>query len=587
MVDSTRSNGAVRSTGHVHQRVLAEGSDSAPPPAVTRETTVPGKLQNGSSGSAASSILAPLAALKSPFASAQHRRRLAARASSAVETQLIGATIEPSIASRHLSRIDFDGFGRITRFRRPLRNSLAHELKNNQIVSLTHTNSPHPRESARSERDCLTQFLHLVSRLGDLAPAGLAKEAKALWLAGRVNKQELRTLLSRALEGFRGDHAASVLLSELHSNIEREKSIAQNHDNLYGRYFDSELAHQLVKHPPAAVIKAAALSGKALYQCFETVSQSTSRQGYFQGTQPAANEIPGRLAELMNADARPWFCELPDVELFLAEPTPDCLRAMLSRVETGFDVVKISYLAVRLSWAIQDDRHSLPWMNEADENFRYVVGLARSPVEGIVAHRTRRYGINLHYQPGGSDYPAFRLAKSWADDKVLQEQRISAFDGRALDAGHPIVNGASGSANILTFLHRHLALQDAGHPQAPGMLASMMFLVFDGGHSVNEVLGVYESIDRATRERRTVTDGRNREHTIEPIPDWHMLAARWSNLNSYQIDYADVIGLVQTEEDRARVVLALDIALANTLDHFERHSYFAARNLDLLARHRS
>ena len=522
--------------------------------------------------------------------------RRAALADAATTQRLIGATIAPPTATRYLHRIEFDGFGRIVRFKRPMSRATAARIEAAQIAPLHATRSPHPREAGRTPRDCLTQLLHLAVKLGDAAPTGLADSARALWMSGRVGAAEVKALIEQARTGFHDAPDISALLHELHAQVGIEHSTAQLHDNLYGRHFDSEFARALVDCPPASLLRESKRTGHSLYDLFtDTVSVYSGARG----------ETLQTLATLIKQDPRPWFRELSHIEPFLREPTAQRLHDLLTHVATGFDVIKLPYLAARLSFAIQHAQWPPDWMQAANENFAMTVGPERSARPGPVAHRTERYGIHLHYQPGGERYEhasAAEGSKSWADDKVLDAGSVGTFDRRALDAGQPIVNGVSGSANILAFLHRHLAARDPEHDEAAGMLAALTFLVYDGGHSINEVLGVYESIRRAdTQAKKSPPTGAG-EGTSEIVPahadpiasmlrasskKGATFAARAEHLVSYRLDYAGVAALAGNDDDRSAVEHAFEHALAKTVDHFEAHSHFAARNLELAAQYRA
>ena len=410
----------------------------------------------------------------------------------------------------------------------------------------------------------------------------------------RMPGQGGMALLKRARAGFRHAPDIVALLRELHTQVGIGQSTAQLQDNLYGRHFDSEFARTLVDCPPASLLRESERTGHSLYNLFtETVTAQSGARG----------ETLLHLAALIEQDPRPWFRELSHIEPFLRRPTTRRLHDLLTHVATGFDVIKLPYLAARLSFAIQQVQGPPAWMQAANENFAMTIGPQRSSQPGPVAHRTERYGIHLHYQPGGERYEGASSAggsKSWADDKVLDAGAVGTFDQHALDAGQPIVNGASGSANILAFLHRHLAARDPEHDEGAGMLAALMFLVYDGGHSINEVLGVYESIRRA--DARTQHSGMAGwdAGTSEIVPahvdsiasmlqasslEGTTFDARAGHLANYRLDYAAVAELAGNDDDRSAVERAFEYALEKTVDHFEAHSHFAARNLELAAQY--
>jgi hypothetical protein len=63
--------------------------------------------------------------------------------------------------------------------------------------------------------------------------------------------------------------------------------------------------------------------------------------------------------------------------------------------------------------------------------------------------------------------------------------------------------------------------------------------------------------------------------------------ARAEHLANYRLDYAGVAALAGNGEDRSVVERAFENALAKTVEYFEAHSHFAARNLELAAQYRA
>ena len=61
------------------------------------------------------------------------------------------------------------------------------------------------------------------------------------------------------------------------------------------------------------------------------------------------------------------------------------------------------------------------------------------------------------------------------------------------------VNGPSGSTNIMTFLYLHMQKSNPSLNLQDAFAGTMMFLTFDGGHSMPESVGTFRAITADTR----------------------------------------------------------------------------------------
>ena len=152
---------------------------------------------------------------------------------------------------------------------------------------------------------------------------------------------------------------------------------------------------------------------------------------------------------------------------------------------------------------------------------------------------TSDYGTGLHYQPGGDKYEDFLNGRSVADGRILTPGKETTFERNALDKGLSVVTGASGSTNIMVHLNNYLAAKDPAYSPSQAYLNTLAFLVFDGGHSVNESLAVYRALQESGDARKQV-------------------------LESYTANYRDLVDLAG-EDSKASVQAALDGAFGTVL----------------------
>jgi hypothetical protein len=153
----------------------------------------------------------------------------------------------------------------------------------------------------------------------------------------------------------------------------------------------------------------------------------------------------------------------------------------------------------------------LPGRADADANYAEGIEPARDrrdPLRGKeITHREKRIpkahsaGITLADHPkvawGPIDEPSDRPALQFEPTFPLSE-RSDALSGLAseqseqtrlsLQHGIPYGSGASGITNAVLYLLHGLNAADAGIDIPHAMLGVMMALVYDGGHSLHEVL---------------------------------------------------------------------------------------------------
>ena len=494
---------------------------------------------------------------------------------------MVGMSVDPAVASRFTDQVQFDGFGRIQGFKHGLTAREVDVLKQASVPELTQTNASAPRDTPRTETECMMQFMHLLSRIDAQHAKPLLSEAQAMWQGGRLDRASLTDFFGKAANYLNDHPGASQLALQLKKDVNAEKPLNQYVDNVLGRKFDSEFAHSLVNDPPPALLENTRRLGEMVADHLESVK----------ATRPDL-DIDGFLkhvASVLDSDPRPWHGETPEVETFLREPTTDNLRRALTKVDSGFDVIKVPWMLTKFSIAAHDPNAPqyavaiTPWMNAANQNYSTTVLPARTERASHQQHTvgtdgqvttserkipTRDYGTRLQYHPHNETYATFGTGRSYSDRSMPNMSRLTAAEAQAVQHGQTLVSGSSGTTNIMTFLADHFAGpgHSASAPQAPPIsrdqayLSTLMFLVFDGGHSVNESVSVYKSI----REQPTV-EGRQQA------------------LGSYSLDYGDLLQIGERAGVRDRVQGAIDNAMSKTVAFFDEFATSARENREIVA----
>jgi len=470
------------------------------------------------------------------------------------QNQLRGKSIDPHVASPHMDQVEFDGIGRIQDFRTPgVPGNVLNELEAAQTVPLTHVNAPHPREVAKTERDSLVQFMALLRKVPDDAAHALFDEGKSIWLSGNVSTDVAADYFRRAARQMRHLPGVRKLAKSLLKHAESNKTLPQYHENLYGRKFDSEIAHALINNPPPAMLKATRAVAKALIRRFEPFFASLNDFNH--------TVFLDGIHRYIDDDVRPWFSHTPEIHAFLENPSFEALLDALKKVDSGIDILKVNFLAIQLSM-LGRNTASKDWMAFADANYHSVVLPQRSTDAMNHELQTQGYGIRLHYQPEYEPTPQFGQGKSWADARTPDFDMISAFEQMAVSAGHPIVHGASGSTNMMAFMLRLMAQTNPRFDINSALLGTMSFLVFDGGHSFNEAMAVADAI-------KTHPGSADPDHV-----DLNTMMERSDMMSDYAMQYHDLARL----DNSGAVEHALDTALSKTLDYFDEHSHYARQN---------
>lgn len=480
-------------------------------------------------------------------------------ASRAKSAGVYGLALPPEQAARFEDQLVFDGIGRIIGVVGELSATDIAKVSELGIRSLTETNSRAERQAPRTEHDSLIAFAHQLNQFDTPQTRQLAAEIKSLWLSGDVRGPRTIALFETASKTLGDYPQLQVLAQSLLADAQRSKATGQYIDNLFGRRFDSEIAHGLVTAPSQAALDTSAQLGSKLVKEFDDWIQ-TLQLDEATRTQRIDKKMAA-FAEAIKKDTRPWFSRVPSLTEFLAEPTFANFKQMMTRVDNGFDVIKVPFLAVKMATHPELGMDTANWKREGDRFYGSVITKARSTSTEVASAKdgllqvdlpgrtTSDYGTGLHYQPGGDKYEDFLNGRSVADGRILTPGKETTFERNALDKGLSVVTGASGSTNIMVHLNNYLAAKDPAYSPSQAYLNTLAFLVFDGGHSVNESLTVYRALQESGDARKQV-------------------------LESYTANYRDLVDLAG-EDSKASVQAALDGAFGRTLEFYQQHAYTA------------
>ncbi|SFU67752.1 MARTX multifunctional-autoprocessing repeats-in-toxin holotoxin RtxA [Xenorhabdus koppenhoeferi] len=471
---------------------------------------------------------------------------------------ILGITVPPEQVPQFGQQISFDGFGRVVGMKGDIEQSEINRLIDLQIKPLTQINSTAERDAPKTESESLIVF---VSRLQQEAiPEGkpLIERARELWLTGQVTNEKTKELFKDAVTQLQMHPELHTLTQQLLADANKEKATGQYIDNLFGRHFDSELAYELVNTASPEAKDTAKQTGNFLIQDFEkSISVFYPEVADRDRDQKIASKMQS-FAKSIDKDFRPWFSRVPEITTFLGDPTFANFKTMMTKVDDGFSVIKVPFLAVKMATTPGMGMDIADWKKKGDIFYQNVITKARSTSTDLttgtdVTHKvvitqkqTNDYGTALPYQPANNKHDDFLYGRKVAAGRILTPGRETTFERNALAQGQSVVTGASGSTNIMVHLNDYIASKQPDFPTGQSYLNTLAFLVFDGGHSVNESLAVYQALQATGDERQQV-------------------------LNSYTANYQD-LAEIAGESGKVWVNQALDNAFKETQAFYQKYA---------------
>ncbi|MGQ5521999.1 hypothetical protein ACUHMQ_01935 [Chitinimonas sp. PSY-7] len=462
---------------------------------------------------------------------------------------LLGLAVSPTTAGEFAEKVVFDGIGRIVGLKAALQSEEVQQLQQKQTTSLTQLNAAGPREAPKTEAESLITFVSVLRNAKGPEAAALADRAQTLWLSGKVNTQESIALYTDAVKQLQSQPELCQMAETLLVDAQTQKMPGQYIDSLFGRYFDSEFAHELVRNPSSNAKETSAQIGQFLVKEFDD---------WFAALPETSTPREKRLDDKMQAfakeiqkDTRPWFSQVPEVAIFLAKPSYENFTEMMTKVDDGFGMIKVPFLAVKMATTEGMGINYSQWKMDGDRFYQTEITKARSTGDQLGAgtadsyqvklkeQKTSSYGTMLPHQPIGQRYEAFQEGRNVAAGRILAQGKETLFEKNALAQGLTVVSGTSGSTNIMAHLDKYIASKMPEFSEQQAYLNTLAFLVFDGGHSVNESLVVYQALNGPVDQRKQI-------------------------LNSYTANYRDLVSIAP-DSDKEAIGRALGSAFDKTL----------------------
>lgn len=369
-----------------------------------------------------------------------------------------------------------------------------------------------PRDASRTPNDVLVHLMSLISdAMGSRYSKRLdviAKEGRALFMGHTLTSAAVADLLKRAKVVFdeydekKELKQCDTLSSQLPED-DKDLTPAQMQDNLYGRVFDSKMVGELVKSPPQELLDASAASGDAFANRLADNAENERAAKYV-------------IDHYVIGDKRPWSAAVPGfAELAKAKTGAEALKAVKDFLSTppttGQEIIAFSYLMTKLSIGQQVTGTRPDFMTRANDNYGKVIQKQAvrdraAPEASKVRIELEGAGITLLHQPNAvdddslipSERPGTTNRFGNRGDRELDEVERSDAIKLQHERAMPFASGVSGSTNILLHLYDDMVkkgdLKDVDGKEF--LMNSMMFLVYDGGHSMHEVMWTANQLDK-------------------------------------------------------------------------------------------
>jgi len=435
------------------------------------------------------------------------------------------------------------------------------------------------RDVARTPNDVL---VHLMSAVADALKKfpkdvkleAAAKKGKKMFMTHEFDRASVASLIAEAkaaLEGL-GEAGSAALCDKLEGQLPKvdkdtgdvdkvERTQAQ--DNIYGRVFDSKMVHALVKAPPQEMLDASAKSSKAFADSLADGADNEKaaaklRKDYVIGDVRSWSKQIKAFDDIANAKTDTEA--LAELKKFLGTPPT-----------SGVEVIAQTFLMAKMSIEQQNTGNQPDFMAKAGKNYGDVIQKQAVRERGASGQKviSEGAGITLLHQPSAveddklvsSERPitfnrfGARKGGMGKDDKDASQIELSEVTNLQHEKSLPFASGVSGSTNIL--LHLYESLQASGLKGVGArefLMNSMLFLVYDGGHSMHEVMWTANQLDKQ------LGLGLNLGNPDKP--------------NEFVSDYDTLIDGFG-DSMKASMQGAMDEAWDGTQDYLKKNSFFA------------
>jgi hypothetical protein len=448
-----------------------------------------------------------------------------------------------------------------------------------QSKARTETPSDVEREAKRMPSEVMVHLLASVRAQLKTAPTEELKKLERS-VNAQIMKHDLSVVDTKKFLATAKDtcnKAGVTTLEDLCKALDKdlpatdaEAPVTRLHDNPYGRVFDSALISNLVKTPPDGVKKAIKAAAGGFQQFLATADVTK--------VEAAAADIQHYLkGEGTTEDPRFWIDQVPDlVRLRDADPT-DAVKIvnefLAADKKTGPECIAVPWLMVKMS--TDKLKAVAPWMPKANANYQFILD-ARFNVQPKIKEQmatptnlaSEGSGITLKHQPTAVEGEGYTRASTRPANKNLPGVNRDKKDDtalgaktepmrRALEHGLPYGSGASGSTNVMLHLLEHLNTKGANIDTKDMLLGTSMFLIADGGHSLQEVLYAANAVDGKLGLNLGLPGGKPEE---------------------FVADYGAFVNMFGDTETGKVLQKSADSAMDRVTEYFEEHSYYSKQD---------
>ena len=335
----------------------------------------------------------------------------------------------------------------------------------------------------------------------------------------------------------------------------RRFPLTRLHDNIYGRVFESRWIANLVDNPPDDVLSNMQKVGGGVADLVAGLPQNNR--------QKLINNLQKQVAN----DARFWFGKVDSIDMFAQSIWPDSdmlLQKLLrSDVANGQQCIAIPYLSVKVFNALAISGIEWDWVSRTNKNYSTHVHKNNGRIKvnnhaSVIPVPTA--GITLRHQPAA-------VSEEWmtvTNRPTLQARPRTTIIPmpvkQALSHGIPYANGVSGSTNIMLGIIAHLRDEGKHIDPQSALLGTIMFLNYDGGHSIHEILWTANQREPELNLQLRTSPRKRKSDESKFI----------SNYESFQ-------GLYAATGCRQAVTDSLSKAWTETIEYFRNNSYFSKR----------
>ncbi|RQR49544.1 hypothetical protein DIE21_19965 [Burkholderia sp. Bp9140] len=263
--------------------------------------------------------------------------------------------------------------------------------------------------------------------------------------------------------------------------------LALLYENDMMRQWETSFVNRLVQNPPADAVKAA----NGVRHQMASIMRKLKREA-----SPNFDDSVDHLRRLMRDDRRFWMPNVPAIEaLCNAEGSRKRGEALLNylsqEINTGEGCVSVYYTTVKLSRALRKHaNHYVKWDNSPQDDQDFAT---RDAARAILKRRDvygLGTGLHLAHQPGLTSAPYINTFSSRPALKNRPNLGApSAAIQTQLAAGAPYGSGPSGSAGFACKFVDYVNREKGARIDRPAaVLGAFMFVAYDGGHSLNEVM---------------------------------------------------------------------------------------------------